>query len=210
MNFIVATLYHFFDFAHFANLREPLKTELVKHNIKGTLLLAPEGINGTVAGTRKNIDALLAYLKTYVVHGEVEHKESVSTTQPFARAKVRLKKETISLGVPTPLDKRGKYVSAQEWNMLITDPDTIVIDTRNDYEVHLGTFERARNPDIHTFKQLPDYVRKTLGAEKHRKIATFCTGGIRCEKFTAWLNAEGFEEVYYLKGGILKYLEEIP
>jgi UPF0176 protein len=191
-------------------MQETILVELKKRDIKGSLLITSEGINGTLAGTREAIDELLHYLKTQVVHGELEHKESVCAYQPFERAKVRLKKETISIGEPTDVRNVGTYVSPQGWNALIADPDTIVIDTRNNYEVHLGTFQGAVNPGIRTFKQLPDYVREHLADAKHKKIATFCTGGIRCEKFTSWLSGEGFKNVYHLKGGILKYLEEIP
>ncbi len=191
-------------------MQKPIKAELVKFGIKGTLLLTPEGINGTLAGTREGIDQLLSYLKTHITGGELEHKESICAYQPFARTKVKLKKETISLGEPTPLENRGHYVSAQEWHALISDPETILLDARNSYEVELGTFEGARNPHIRNFKELPEYVRIALGSQKHRKIATFCTGGIRCEKLTAWMTTQGFGQVYHLQGGILKYLEEIP
>jgi UPF0176 protein len=210
MTIVVAALYHFFDFPHFDQMQVVMRTRLEQLGIKGSLLITSEGINGTLAGSRTAIDGMLAYLKNDIVKGDIEHKESYCDFQPFQRTKVRLKKETISIGEPAPLDKRGKYVTAQEWNALIADPDTIVIDTRNNYEVYLGTFDKAINPNIRKFKQLPDYVRETLDPKKHKKIATFCTGGIRCEKFTAWMANEGFEEVYHLQGGILKYLEEIP
>ncbi len=210
MTFVVAALYHFFDFPNFAETRLPLLGKLQALSIKGSLLITAEGINGTISGTRWSIDQLLTHLRTDIIKGEFEHKESLCDYQPFKRAKVRLKKETISIGEAVPLNKRGTYVDPKDWNALISDPETIVIDTRNDYEVHLGTFDRAINPNIRTFKKLPQYVREHLDPANHKKIATFCTGGIRCEKFTAWMTAQGFEEVYHLKGGIIKYLEEIP
>lgn len=238
MTFIVATFYHFFDFADHAARRAELLALLKARDIKGSLLIAAEGINGTLSGTRENIDAVLDYLKKEITGAKFEHKESPSDRQPFGRAKVRLKKEIISLGEPTPSltlppsgrgddpnlrrnsisplprsgggSGRGAYIEPGDWNALIADPDTLVLDARNAYEVHLGTFERAINPHIKNFKQLPGFVRKNIDRASHKNIATFCTGGIRCEKFSAWLIAQGFENVYQLKGGILKYLEEIP
>lgn len=225
MPFIVATFYHFFDFADFAKAQPSLKAELTRLGLKGSLLVASEGINGTLSGTRTAIDEFLNYLKTEIVHGEFTHKESLSDRQPFARAKVRIKKEIISLGVnprrmagsgmnqhQTPQQVRGlaHYVDPKDWNALINDPNTTIIDARNSYEVHLGTFDRAIDPGTRTFKQLPAFVKKNLDPKRHAKIATFCTGGIRCEKFSSWLIDQGFTEVYQLKGGILKYLEEIP
>lgn len=208
MPFIIATFYHFFDFADFAAHREDIFELFQRRQICGSLLLAAEGFNGTLAGSRENIDAVLAYLQK-VAGGKFTHKESMCEKKPFKRMKVRLKKETISIGEECPLGMVGEYIDPKDWNQLIADPETIVIDTRNVYETHLGTFARAIDPHIHNFKQLPGFVRKNLGEAKHKKIATFCTGGIRCEKFTAWMKAEGFERVYHLKGGILKYLEEI-
>jgi UPF0176 protein len=209
MTFVVAAFYHFFDFPQTAAKRADILAVMNANQIKGSILLAAEGINGTVCGTRAGIDALLHYLKTDITGGEFEHKESFHDAQPFGKAKVRLKKETISLGEAVPLSKRGEYVEAKDWNALIADPDTVIIDTRNSYEVHLGTFERAIDPGTRNFKELPAFARKTLGNAKQKKIATFCTGGIRCEKFTAWLKSEGYEHVYHLRGGILKYLETI-
>lgn len=208
MTFIVATFYHFFDFADYAAHRQDLLELFKREQICGSLLIAAEGFNGTLAGSRDGIDAVLAELAT--LGGTFEHKESQTDKKPFKRAKVRLKKETISIGEPCPPNMVGDYVEAKDWNRLIADPETIIIDTRNVYETHLGTFERAIDPNLRTFKQLPAYVRKELADAKDKKIATFCTGGIRCEKFTAWLKAEGYQKVYHLKGGILKYLEEIP
>lgn len=205
---VVASFYHFFDFPDYAGKRPALLELLKQHDIKGSVLIAAEGFNGTVSGTREAIDAVLAHLKT--LGGAFEHKESLHDTQPFGRAKVRLKKETISIGEPCPAEMRGEYVEPKEWNRLISDPDTIIIDARNSYETHLGTFERAIDPKTKNFKELPTFVRENLQDAKQKKIATYCTGGIRCEKFTAWLKDNGYENVYHLKGGILKYLEEIP
>ncbi len=208
MSFVVAAFYHFFDFPYFAEHKQLLKEEMVRLGIKGSVLIAAEGFNGTVAGSRESIDAFLYYLKA--AYGPFDHKESTAPREPFARTKVRLKKETISLGEPIDPSLKGIYVDPKDWNALITDPDTIVLDTRNAYETHLGTFENAIDPKTRTFKELPDFVRHNMENYKDKKIATFCTGGIRCEKFTSWMLAQGFEHVYHLKGGILKYLEEVP
>ncbi len=210
MQYIVAALYHFFDFPHFAEKRAAIRAEFLRLGIKGTLLLTPEGVNGTLSGSREAINGMLAYLQNDIIGEAFEVKESVCDYQPFLRTKVKLKKETISIGEPAPLHKRGHYLNSHEWNDLIADPETIVIDTRNSYEVEMGTFERAIDPKIRNFKQLPTFVRSNLAEDKHKKIATFCTGGIRCEKFTAWLTDQGYENVYHLKGGILKYIEETP
>jgi UPF0176 protein len=210
MQIVVATFYHFFDFPHFAAMREPLLAKLNDLGLKGSLLVAGEGINATIAGKREAVDSYLAFLKEEVTHSAFEHKESFTDMMPFKRSKVRLKKETISLGEKVSPLKAGTYVSAEEWNALIGDPDVVVIDTRNSYETHLGTFKGALDPKTRSFKELPDYVRKHLADAKQKKIATFCTGGIRCEKFTAWMQQEGYENVYHLKGGILKYLEVMP
>lgn len=206
--FTVAAFYHFFDFTDYAARRAELLALLKAQEIKGSILLAGEGFNGTISGTREGIDAVLAHLET--LGGAFAHKESVFEKQPFGKAKVRLKKETISIGEPCPPSMRGDYVAPKAWNALISDPDTIVIDARNSYETHLGMFDSAVDPRTKNFKQLPAFVRENLNDAKKKKIATYCTGGIRCEKFTAWLKNEGYENVYHLEGGILKYLEEIP
>jgi len=210
MAVIVAAFYHFFDFADFVNTRTPLLETMQALDIKGSVLLAPEGVNGTISGSRESINAFIAHLQEKITHAPITVKESEFAAHPFRRAKVRLKKETISLGEKVDISQVGEYVTPQDWNALIASPDTIIIDTRNDYEVHLGTFAGARNPKIKNFKELPAYMRAELAGAKDKKIATFCTGGIRCEKFTAWLKQEGYEHVYHLQGGILKYLEEIP
>ena len=205
---------------------------MLRLDIKGSLLIAPEGINGTLAGTREGMDGFLDYLRKDIIKGPFEHKESLCDHQPFKRTKVRLKKETISLGVspspalpriaagegekiPSPVlhgggSGRGAFIEPKDWNALIADPDVVLLDARNSYETHLGTFAGAIDPNTQNFKQLPDFIRHTLSNAKQKKIATFCTGGIRCEKLAPWMAAQGFEEVYQLKGGILKYLEEIP
>ena len=209
MPYVVVTFYHFFDFSEFAQKQAALKSEMLKLGIKGSLLIASEGINGTLSGTREDIDAYILYLKTHITKSEFEYKESICERQPFGRAKVRLKKETISFGAPIK-SKPGTYVEARDWNALINSPDVVLLDTRNDYEVHVGTFKGALNPNIRNFKELRSFAHKALKPAEHKKIATYCTGGIRCEKFSAWLLDQGFAEVYQLKGGILKYLEEIP
>jgi UPF0176 protein len=208
--FIIAAFYHFFDFPDFAEKRLPLLNFLKQRAIKGSILVAPEGINGTVAGSRAAIDSMLSYLSTEVIGGKFEHKESTSINPPFIRTKVRLKKELISMGRSTNPLKPGTHLNPKQWNELLSDPDTIIIDSRNSYETHLGKFKGAIDPAIPNFKHLPDFIDTNLLDKKKAKIATYCTGGIRCERFTAWLMDEGFEQVYHLKGGILKYLEEIP
>jgi UPF0176 protein len=183
-----------------------------QQGLRGTVLLAREGINGTVAGSGTAIDALLENLQSDPCLADLDYKKSYDDTNPFYRTKVRLKKEIVTLGVEgiDPLHTVGTYVEPGDWNDLISDPDTLLIDTRNDYEVGIGTFRNAINPHTESFRDFPDYVGKHLDPDKHRKVAMFCTGGIRCEKSTAYLKELGFENVYHLKGGILKYLEEVP
>lgn len=210
MPFVVASFYHFFDFADYTQKRAPLLALLKDQSIKGSILMASEGFNGTISGTRESIDTVLAYVQEHIAGSNFEHKESVHDTQPFGRAKVRLKKETISLGVPADPTRVGAYVEPRDWDALISAPDTVLLDARNLYETHLGMFKGAIDPRTKNFKQLPDFIDKTLHDKKQAKIATYCTGGIRCEKLTSWLLTQGFEQVYHLKGGVLKYLEEIP
>lgn len=209
---VVAALYKFVSLPDFAEKQEPLLTYCLAQNIKGTILLASEGINGTIAGLRQNIDAVLAYLRCDPRLADLEHKESYTQNPPFERMKVRLKQEIVTLGVPevNPNQQVGTYVTPQEWNTLISDPEVTVIDTRNDYEVKIGSFQRAKNPQTESFREFPEYVQQNLDPNQHKKVALFCTGGIRCEKATSFMLAQGFSEVYHLKGGILKYLEEIP
>lgn len=209
---VVAALYRFTRLDDYQQLREPLLALLAKHDVKGTLLLAHEGINGTVAGSRAGIDALLAWLAEDGRFAGLEYKESYTDTPPFLRTKVKLKKEIVTMGVEDldPNLNRGTYLEPEEWNRVIADPETLVIDTRNDYEYQVGTFERALNPDTRAFREFPAYVRENLDPQRHKRVAMFCTGGIRCEKSTSYLKSQGFDEVYHLKGGILKYLETIP
>lgn len=212
MNLVVATFYKFVKLPDFVEKQNPLLAYCQAQEIRGTILLAAEGINGTIAGSRQGVDAVLAYLRSDQRLADLEHKESLADTPPFERMKVRLKQEIVTLGMPEvdPSEQVGTYVTPQEWNQLLSDPDVTVIDTRNDYEVAIGTFHRAQNPETESFRQFPDYVRDNLNPNQHRKVALFCTGGIRCEKATSFMLSQGFSEVYHLKGGILKYLEEVP
>lgn len=209
---IVCAMYKFVALEDFQTLREPLHKVMLDNGVRGTLLLASEGINGTVAGSREAIDALLAWLQQDPRLADIVYKESLDDSNPFHRTKVKLKKEIVTMGVEGIDPKRvvGTYVKPEEWNALISDPNVILVDTRNDYEVQVGTFKGAVNPHTETFREFPDYVKENLDPEKNRKVAMFCTGGIRCEKSTAYLKEQGFDEVYHLEGGILKYLEEVP
>ncbi|MCT7666995.1 rhodanese-related sulfurtransferase [Shinella kummerowiae] len=210
--FLVAALYHFVSAPHFADLREPLQALCEDNGVRGTLLLAHEGINGTIAGPHAGIRTVLGYLRNQPEFAGLEHKESFAADMPFLRMKVRLKKEIVTMGVEDidPTRSVGTYVAPEDWNALISDPDTIVIDTRNDYETAIGMFKGAVDPNTKTFREFPDWVRNNTGLHNKPKIAMYCTGGIRCEKATAFMKEEGFDEVYHLKGGILKYLEEVP
>jgi UPF0176 protein len=210
--FLVAALYHFVSVPRFESLREPLQTLCEANGVKGTLLLAHEGINGTIGGPDDGVMAVLAYLGAQPEFAGLEHKESRASKMPFLRMKVKLKKEIVTMGVENidPNKVVGTYVAPQDWNALISDPDTIVIDTRNDYETAIGTFRGALDPKTRTFREFPEWVRQNAGLHNKPKIAMYCTGGIRCEKATAFMKDQGFDEVYHLKGGILKYLEEIP
>jgi UPF0176 protein len=209
---VVAALYKFATLDNHQEMQSGLLAFCDAQGIKGTLLLAEEGINGTVAGTRAAIDALLAYLKSDSRLADLEHKESFSDDMPFYRIKVRVKKEIVTLGVPgiSPNKKVGTYVKPKDWNSIISDPDVVVIDTRNDYEYQIGTFKGALDPNTETFSEFPKYVSSHLDPAKNKKVAMFCTGGIRCEKASSYMLEQGFEEVYHLQGGILKYLEEVP
>lgn len=209
---VVCALYKFVALENHQALRQPLTDLLEAHSIRGTLLLASEGINGTVAGSRPAIDALKAWFASDPRFNGIDYKESLTDEQPFYRTKVKLKKEIVTMGVEGIDPRRvvGTYVQPKDWNALISDPDVVLIDTRNDYEVGIGTFKGAINPSTETFREFPDYVKEHLDPAKHKKVAMFCTGGIRCEKSTAYLKEQGFDEVYHLQGGILKYLEEVP
>ncbi|MBX9664217.1 rhodanese-related sulfurtransferase [Novosphingobium sp.] len=216
MALTVAALYRFARFDDPAALRASLLDASASAGIKGTLLLAREGINGTIAGSANGIAAVLAHIRQLPGCADLDVKYSSAETMPFGRLKVRVKREIVTMGQPDidPLASVGTYVAPHDWNALISDPDVIVIDTRNDYEVAVGTFAGAINPETRSFREFPGWFRRErerlLGTGKPRKVAMFCTGGIRCEKSTAFLKAEGIEEVYHLKGGILRYLEDVP
>jgi UPF0176 protein len=212
----VAALYQFAPLPDFRELREPLRALCAGLSLKGTILLAEEGINGTVAGASEAIDALVAELRTGLLFfgrlDNLELKFSHASVIPFARLKVRLKKEIVTLGDPTtdPTRAVGVYVEPKDWNDLIAAPDTLLVDTRNAFEVAMGTFAGAIDPQLARFGEFRDFVTQKLDPDRHRRIAMFCTGGIRCEKASSYLLSRGFKEVYHLKGGILKYLEGIP
>jgi len=210
--FIVAALYHFTRFDDPAALRAGLLAACVANGVQGSLLLAPEGINGTIAGSRAGIDALLAHIRALPGCAALEHKESPARTIPFGRIKVRLKREIVTMGQPDvdPAARTGHYVTVTDWNTLIADPDTVVIDTRNDYETAIGTFTGALDPGTRSFGEFPAWWQANKDRFTGKRIAMFCTGGIRCEKSTNYLLGQGLSEVYHLKGGILKYLEEVP
>jgi len=209
---IVAAIYKFVKLGDCAALRAPLQVQCDALGITGTLLLAEEGINGTIAGTRSGIDRILEYLRSDPRLADLQHKESSAELPPFYRMKVKLKKEIVTMGVPDvdPTEQAGTYVKPEDWNALISDPGVLLVDTRNDYEVEVGTFKGAIDPRITTFREFPDYVRKHFDAQKQPRVAMFCTGGIRCEKASAYMLQQGFPEVYHLQGGILKYLENVP
>lgn len=211
-NIVIAALYKFAKLPDYIEMQSGLLDFCIAQGLNGTILLAAEGINGTVAGTRAGINALMSFLRADVRLAGIEHKESYSDEMPFDRMKVRLKKEIVTLGVPgvDPNEKVGTYVDAKDWNALISDPDVVLIDTRNGYEYDIGTFRGAVDPHTTTFRQFPAFISKNLDPSKHKKIAMFCTGGIRCEKATSFMLGQGFQEVYHLQGGILKYLEDIP
>lgn len=210
--YVVAALYKFADLSDYKAFQPKLLTVCKKHKVMGTLLLAEEGINGTIAGSREGIDAVLYYIRSHPSLNDLEHKESFASKQPFLRMKVKLKKEIVTMGVPgiTPRNAVGTYVEPKAWNELLSRDDVVIIDTRNDYEYEIGTFKSAINPKTETFREFPKYMKENWDPQKYKKIVSFCTGGIRCERSTALLKEMGYEEVYHLKGGILKYLEEIP
>lgn len=210
--YVVAALYKFVRLPDYITLRDALYDTLVENKVKGTLLLAEEGINGTICGPREGIDAIKDWLDADGRFNGLSYKESYSEELAFYRTKVKLKKEIVTMGIEgiDPANIVGTYVKGDDWNNLISDPETILIDTRNDYEVAIGTFKNAVNPNTTTFREFPQWAADNLDKSKHKKVAMFCTGGIRCEKSTAYLKEQGFDEVYHLDGGILKYLEEMP
>ena len=214
--FLTIAFYQFVSLENIDQLQTFILKFCKKNNIKGTILLAAEGINGTISGKKNNIHEFLEFIKTDPFLNDsfknLEHKESWASKNPFYRMKVRLKKEIVTLGIDgvSPAKKVGQYVNPEDWNALIEDPDTIVIDTRNNYEVDIGSFKNSINPQTESFREFPTFVEKNLKDNKQKKVAMFCTGGIRCEKATSLMLKKGFEDVYHLKGGILKYLENIP
>jgi UPF0176 protein len=216
MTYKVAALYQFVPLPDFREIKAPLHALCLGLGIRGTLLLAHEGINGTVAGTEEGVDALLGELRNGPLFkgrlDNLELKFSSAAEMPFKRMKVRLKKEIVTLGDPQtdPLRRVGTYVQPAEWNRLLEEPGIVLLDTRNDFEVEIGTFEGAVDPRIKRFSEFKDFVQNELDPAKHKKVAMFCTGGIRCEKASAYMLNQGFEEVFHLKGGILKYLEDVP
>src|SRR5215217_2155624 len=216
MTYEVAALYQFVPLPDFRELKDPLHKLCLDLGVRGTLLLAQEGINGTVAGSHEAIDPLMTELREGTLFmgrlDNLELKFSTATEMPFKRMKVRLKKEIVTLGDPQtdPLRRVGTYVSPAEWNRLLEEPGIVLLDTRNEFEVEMGTFDGAVDPRIKRFSEFKDFVRNELDPNQHRKVAMFCTGGIRCEKASSYMLAQGFEEVFHLKGGILKYLEDVP
>jgi UPF0176 protein len=219
-HYLTAALYQFVDLPDCAALVAPLQAFCEGQGVKGTLLLAEEGINGTIAGPREGVHAVLARLRGDPRLAGLQHKEAMADVLPFYRMKVRLKREIVTLGVPglNPAHNAGTYVKPADWNALIDQPDVVVVDVRNDYEVKIGSFEGAIDPLTKAFSDLPGWVEReaqpggALAGEggKKPRVAMFCTGGIRCEKSTAYLRTQGFDEVYHLEGGILKYLETVP
>ena len=213
MRYLTAAFYLFVDLPDCAQFKAPLQALCEAEQVTGLILLAPEGINSTIAGPARGVHAVLAWLRGQTPFTQLQHKESRADKAPFRRMRVRIKKEIVTMGVPglRPASQGGRYVSAQDWNALIADPDVLLVDTRNDYEVELGSFEGAINPGIHNFAQLPAWLaaQGLIDPAKPRKVAMFCTGGIRCEKSTALLRSQGLQEVYHLEGGILKYLETV-
>jgi len=210
--YVVSALYKFIRLENFEQLQKPLLDLMEANEVRGTLLLALEGINGTIAGSEGGVSAVLNWLKSDQRLSTITHKESYTDNAPFKRSKVKLKNEIVTMGVEgiDPLQVVGTYVKPKDWNALISDPEVILIDTRNDYEIAIGAFESAVDPNTKSFREFPQYVSENLDRKKHKKVAMYCTGGIRCEKSTAYLKEQGFEEVYHLEGGILKYLEEVP
>ncbi len=210
--FTVAALYKFTPFEDPAALKAPLAELACREGVKGTLLLAQEGINGTIAGPRNGIDAVLDHIRTLPGCAEIEWKESTATEMPFNRLKVRLKREIVTMGQPDvdPTASVGTYVAPEDWNTLIACDDVVTIDTRNDYEVAIGTFDGAIDPETKSFGEFPDWWKRNHNRFAGKKVAMFCTGGIRCEKATNYLIGQGVEDVFHLKGGILKYLENVP
>jgi UPF0176 protein len=212
MSFAIAAFYRFVTITDGAALRAQLHDACAVHGIIGTILIAPEGINATIAGSAAAIDAFLSTLTSDPRFTGLDVKRSACEAQPFQRLKVKLKPEIVTFGVPAanPAERAGTYIEPADWNALIADPDIVLIDTRNAYEVAVGTFPGAIDPGTQTFGAFPDFAKSHLDPAKTPKVAMFCTGGIRCEKASAYLLGLGFDEVYHLRGGILRYLETVP
>jgi UPF0176 protein len=210
--YTIAAFYRFQRLADPSAIREPLLAALKRAGAKGSVLLAYEGVNGTIAAPPDKIEHALTAIITLCHLPELDRKYSEAPALPFMRLKVRLKKEIVTIGhvKADPNERVGEYIEPRDWNTLISDPDVVVIDTRNDYEVRVGTFRNALDPHTDSFSQFPEWTRQNLHNMKGKKIAMFCTGGIRCEKASSFLRFEGFEKVYHLRGGILKYLEDVP
>ena len=209
---IVCALYKFTALDNIASFRKRLYAILEEHKILGTILVAREGINGTVAGLRFDIDQFLGWLKSQPGLSDIDVKESINTHPPFKRTRVKLKKEIVTMGVENidPRASAGAYVEPEQWNDLLDDPEVLVVDTRNEYEIKVGRFENSINPHTRNFREFPAFAKARLNPGKQKKIAMYCTGGIRCEKSTAFLKQQGFDQIFHLKGGILKYLEQVP
>ncbi|HIG0327347.1 TPA: rhodanese-related sulfurtransferase [Legionella pneumophila] len=209
---IIASFYKFIPLNDFESLRDPILTKMHETGIKGTIILAHEGVNGGFAGSREQMTVFYHYLRSDSRFADLHFKETYDSKNPFDKAKVKLRKEIVTMGVQKvdPSYNAGTYLNPEEWHQFIQDPDVILLDTRNDYEYELGTFKNAINPDIENFREFPDYVQRNLIDKKDKKIAMFCTGGIRCEKTTAYMKELGFQHVYQLHDGILNYLESIP
>lgn len=212
MVFSITTFYKFTNLTALNKLRQQLCKRGEALGIVGTILIAEEGINSTIAGSPENLDRFMSYLRSIPLLSDLEEKRATTEKRPFYRFKVRIKKEIVTLGLPeiSPLKAVGEYVEPEDWNTLLEDPEVTLVDTRNNYEVMVGKFENAMNPETESFSQFPDWVSRNLDPEKNPRVAMYCTGGIRCEKATSLLKERGFREVYHLKGGILKYLENIP
>lgn len=211
MTYLIATFYKFVTISDPEVKKKQILAVCRQKQVKGTIILAEEGINGTISGSHNAIADVLAALRSIPQLADLEHKESTAQKSPFVRLKVKIKSEIVTLGLPAvnPNQQVGQYVEPQDWNQVISNPEVVVIDTRNDYEVELGSFPRAINPNTESFREFPEYVGQNLDPKVHPKVAMFCTGGIRCEKASSYLLSQGFKEVYHLKGGILKYLENV-
>ena len=211
MSYLIATFYKFADISDLTAKQQQILAWCEAEAVQGTIILASEGINGTIAGSERAIASIMTKLHSLPNLADLEHKESTAEKKPFAKLKVKIKSEIVTLGLPevNPDRQVGTYVNPQDWNRVISDPEVVVIDTRNDYEVEIGTFEGAKNPNTESFREFPEYVAENLDPAQNSKVAMFCTGGIRCEKASSYLLSQGFKEVYHLKGGILKYLENV-